>query len=144
MSSSESENEEKKPAARKATLSYSTTTTVDSTCDEASTTQQQQQLLLDIDSITTTITTSTKSPSNYNERGRSPVQIPFLFVVKLHELLRDCEQDLEGKGRIISWTQPHGKSFKVHRPKEIIQFLLPTYFNQTKYKSFQRQCKYMS
>lgn len=79
----------------------------------------------------------TKSSS---ERGRSPVQIPFLFVVKLYELLRDCEHDQDGKGRIISWT-PDGKSFKVHKPKEIILSLLPTYFNQTKYKSFQRQRK---
>jgi HSF-type DNA-binding len=75
-----------------------------------------------------------------SERGRSPVQIPFLFVVKLYELLRDCEHDHDGKGQIISWT-PDGKSFKVHKPKEIIVSILPTYFNQSKYKSFQRQRK---
>ena len=92
-------------------------------------------------SLSATSTTATPTSSCSSERGRSPVQIPFLFVVKLHELLKDCEGDPEGKGRIISWTPPHGTSFKVHKPKEIIQSILPTYFNQTKYKSFQRQCR---
>ena len=39
---------------------------------------------------------------------------------------------------IVSW-QPHGKAFRVHKPLEFTKFIVPHYFNQTKYKSFQRQ-----
>jgi hypothetical protein len=51
-------------------------------------------------------------------------------------MLTDCER--EGHGRIISWL-PCGKGFKVHKPEEFVKTILPTYFNQSKYKSFTRQ-----
>lgn len=65
-----------------------------------------------------------------SERGRSPVQIPCLFVSKLYEMLGDCELDKE-KGKIVSWL-PDGKSFRVHKPKEVIKDILPTYSNQVR------------
>lgn len=39
---------------------------------------------------------------------------------------------------IVSW-QPNGKSFKVIQPKRFANEIMPNYFNQSKYKSFQRQ-----
>jgi hypothetical protein len=39
---------------------------------------------------------------------------------------------------IVSWNS-HGVAFKVHKPTEFSDKIMPTYFNQTKYKSFQRQ-----
>jgi hypothetical protein len=39
---------------------------------------------------------------------------------------------------IISW-QPHGTAFRVHQPDEFARIVMPRYFQQTKYKSFQRQ-----
>ena len=51
-------------------------------------------------------------------------------------MLLDAEK--EGNDCIVSW-QPHRKAFRVHRPEEFSQWIMPRYFKQTKYKSFQRQ-----
>jgi len=51
-------------------------------------------------------------------------------------MLDDVTKD--DRERIVSW-QPHGRSFTVHKPKEFVEKIMPTYFNQTKYASFQRQ-----
>ena len=39
---------------------------------------------------------------------------------------------------IVSW-QPHGKAFCVHKPSEFVKLIMPRYFMQTQYKSFQLQ-----
>ena len=39
---------------------------------------------------------------------------------------------------VVSW-QPHGKAFRVHYPEVFASEIMPRYFKQTKYKSFQRQ-----
>ena len=39
---------------------------------------------------------------------------------------------------VVSW-QPHGKAFRVHHPEVFASEIMPRYFKQTKYKSFQRQ-----
>jgi hypothetical protein len=70
------------------------------------------------------------------ERGRSAVQLPFLFPSKLYDMLRDCCVD----GSVVSWL-PDGKAFKVHKVEVFSETILPTYFNQSKYKSFLRQRK---
>lgn len=58
------------------------------------------------------------------------------FPWKLHDMLKDCEK--QGKGHIVSWL-PHGNAFKVHKVSEFVSTILPSWFKQTKYKSFQRQ-----
>ena len=58
-------------------------------------------------------------------------------------MLKDCDKDVDGMGSVVSWL-PDGKAFKVHDPKVFVERILPTYFNQSKYKSFQRQRKYSS
>lgn len=63
-----------------------------------------------------------------------PSKLPFLL--KLHTILDEVEKT--GDEDIISW-QKNGRSFKVHKPKEFVRTIIPKYFNQTKYKSFQRQ-----
>ena len=73
------------------------------------------------------------------ERGRSSIQLPFLFPSRLYDMLRDCDNDPDGMGTVASWL-PDGKTFKVHNVKTFVETILPTYFNQSKYKSFQRQC----
>jgi len=67
-------------------------------------------------------------------KNKGGVAIPFPF--KLHQLLEDTEKN--GHESIISW-QPHGRSFVVHKPKEFVAEILPTYFKQSKIGSFQRQ-----
>jgi hypothetical protein len=49
-------------------------------------------------------------------------------------------EDMAGGGskNIVSW-QPHGKAFRVHQPEVFAGRIIPRYFKQSKYKSFQRQ-----
>jgi hypothetical protein len=58
------------------------------------------------------------------------------FPVKLHSMLDDAER--MGNEGIVSWNED-GLSFSVHDPKKFAQKMMQSYFNQTKYKSFQRQ-----
>jgi len=60
----------------------------------------------------------------------------FAFPFKLHSLLENAEKS--NRCDIISWM-PNGKAFKIHKPKDFADFIMPQYFNQTKYRSFQRQ-----
>lgn len=55
------------------------------------------------------------------------------FPWKLHEMLDSVEYD-----RIVSWL-PDGISFKVHNSSAFVRDVLPQFFLQSKYKSFQRQ-----
>jgi len=79
-----------------------------------------------------------------NEKSRcgSPMEdtnnmfTKFAFPFKLHSILESA--GTSGKESIISWL-PSGKAFKIHKPKEFADVIMPQYFNQTKYRSFQRQ-----
>ena len=62
------------------------------------------------------------------------VTIP--FPLKLHEMLDQIETD--GLASVISW-QSHGRCFVVHDPKRFSENVMPAYFRQTKFASFQRQ-----
>ena len=59
------------------------------------------------------------------------------FPFKLYDMLEDAERyDFD---HIISWL-PNGAGFRVHKPDQLVENILPKYFNlQTRYKSFQRQ-----
>jgi hypothetical protein len=59
------------------------------------------------------------------------------FPMILHALLSDSET--MGFQDIVCWM-PGGQVFKIHDPDRFASDILPRYFNQTKYKSFQRQC----
>ena len=63
------------------------------------------------------------------------------FPLKLHQMLQDSASN--GHEHIISWD-PDGKSFKVHQPDEFVAEVMPKYFNQTKYRSFQRMVGVLS
>jgi len=60
----------------------------------------------------------------------------FAFPFKLHSILENAEKS--NQEEIISWL-PSGKAFKIHKPKEFADIMMPQYFHQTKYRSFQRQ-----
>ena len=67
----------------------------------------------------------------------SPTKQLGAFPLKLYEMLEDAEPN--GFDHIISWL-PNGIGFRVHKPDELVNQILPGYFNQqTRYKSFQRQ-----
>jgi len=65
---------------------------------------------------------------------RGGVTVP--FPTKLHVMLTKVED--EGLSHIVSW-QPHGRCFVVHKPKEFVSEVMPSYFRQSKLTSFQRQ-----
>jgi hypothetical protein len=58
------------------------------------------------------------------------------FVWKLYEMLEVV--DRTGNQHIVSWVG-EGKAFKVHDIKSFVHKIIPMYFRQSKYKSFQRQ-----
>lgn len=60
----------------------------------------------------------------------------FQFPWKLHDMLDTAAAD--GSDYIVSW-QEDGRSFRVHKPQTFVDNVMPLYFKQTKYKSFQRQ-----
>ena len=59
-----------------------------------------------------------------------------LFPRKLHGMLQKCAS--EGNENIVSWVS-EGRAFKVHNVPDFVSKILPLYFKQSKYKSFQRQ-----
>jgi hypothetical protein len=59
-----------------------------------------------------------------------------MFPYKLHEMLEYAEK--RGMESIVSWL-PDGRAFKVHQPEPFMKTLVPSYFKQNRYKSFQRQ-----
>eukprot|EP00562_Extubocellulus_spinifer_P008186 CAMPEP_0178503860 /NCGR_PEP_ID=MMETSP0696-20121128/18271_1 /TAXON_ID=265572 /ORGANISM="Extubocellulus spinifer, Strain CCMP396" /LENGTH=435 /DNA_ID=CAMNT_0020133029 /DNA_START=199 /DNA_END=1506 /DNA_ORIENTATION=- len=73
-------------------------------------------------------------PSTMPHITRGGVKTP--FPVRLHNMLSGVEAD--GRTDIVSW-QPHGRSFLVHKTKEFTDEIMPQYFNQGKFASFQRQ-----
>jgi len=60
------------------------------------------------------------------------------FPFRLHEMLDAVAR--EGFEDIVSWIPGDKKAFKVHKPALFVQSIMPRFFSQTKYKSFQRQC----
>jgi len=73
-------------------------------------------------------------PTDMEVVARGGITAP--FPVKLHEMLERVEKD--GFGHIVSW-QPHGRCFMVHNIKKFVKYVMPRYFRQTKFPSFQRQ-----
>jgi hypothetical protein len=61
------------------------------------------------------------------------------FVWKLYEMLEGVEKS--GEEHIVSWVES-GRAFRVHNLEEFVQNIVPIYFKQSKYKSFQRQLNF--
>lgn len=68
--------------------------------------------------------------------SKGGVSVP--FPMKLHDMLEYIESEEPELASIVSW-QPHGRCFLVHNSKEFAQHVLPRFFQQKKYASFQRQ-----
>jgi len=60
------------------------------------------------------------------------------FPFRLHEMLNDAEK--KNFDHIVSWQGP--QAFKVHDRTTFEKWVLPAYYSQTRYKSFQRQRKF--
>lgn len=60
------------------------------------------------------------------------------FPMKLHNMLDHIAQYEPVLSEVVSW-QPHGRCFLVKKIKEFAKEVLPRFFDQKKYASFQRQ-----
>jgi hypothetical protein len=81
------------------------------------------------------ISSSPSSSQNVQEQQQQG-NPAVLFPWKLHEMLQNSLND--NKESVVSWL-PEGRAFKVHNVPVFVHDILPQYFKQTKYKSFQRQ-----
>ena len=75
-----------------------------------------------------------------DKKQTPPAKIAFPY--KLYKLLDDAER-AGIHSSIISWL-PDGSGFKIHDAKAFSDTVMSSYFNQSKYKSFTRQCKLLS
>lgn len=79
-----------------------------------------------------------------NDENKGSVRVVsgsgFRYVVpfpwRLHQMLEDIEKS--GGDSIVSWL-PDGHHFQVHNPQLFMQRIIPKFFKQKSYKSFQRQ-----
>lgn len=84
--------------------------------------------------ITTGRTTSAKSDAKRRRKSRTVHSTS--FPQNLHMILeRACDN---GYDHIISW-QCHGRAFRVHDQTKFIHIIMPRFFQQTRFASFQRQ-----
>jgi hypothetical protein len=70
--------------------------------------------------------------ANGTSRGRPEEPFP----LKLHKIIELSE--VEGYSSIISWL-PHGRAFRIHNQNRFVELILPKYFFQSRFTSFQRQ-----
>jgi len=80
---------------------------------------------------TTTTSPSASLASQGNNSGnvtRDPT-----FVVKLHMILSNSKFE-----EIVTWL-PHGRSWRILRPKDFEEQVIPLYFRHGRYSSFMRQ-----
>jgi hypothetical protein len=81
--------------------------------------------------------TQLHGPSFFQMHGTFPhYSREVLFPWKLHEMLEAA--DVNGFSIVVSWL-PDRRSFKVHDRETCVSLIMQRYFDQTKYKSFQRQ-----
>lgn len=78
--------------------------------------------------------TTTSNMEASTSTGSGVSNIP--FPVKLRAMLEESEA--KGLSHIVSWEM-EGTAFRVHDPEEFVKQIMGQWFNQTKYKSFQRQ-----
>mmetsp|Transcript_23997 Transcript_23997/g.44603 ORF Transcript_23997/g.44603 Transcript_23997/m.44603 type:complete len:284 (+) Transcript_23997:41-892(+) len=74
-----------------------------------------------------------------NYKGKKLVRKATSFPVKLHRVLEAVEKN--GKQAIAAWN-PDGRSFQVFDVERFVLEVLPQYFRQSKFKSFQRQLNF--
>ena len=56
------------------------------------------------------------------------------FPFKLQNMLEVLEA--QGNDHIAAWDS-NGTTFRINQPQELVRLVMPFYFNQTKFKSFQ-------
>lgn len=73
-------------------------------------------------------------PAPDNRRNRGGVTVP--FPEKLHQMLDYSEKN--GLHEIVGFF-PHGRAFAIHKPAQFVNNIMPKFFKQSRFTSFQRQ-----
>lgn len=73
-------------------------------------------------------------PAPDNRRNRGGVTVP--FPEKLHQMLEHVEKN--GMTDIVCFF-PHGRAFAIHKPVQFVSEIMPKFFKQSRFTSFQRQ-----
>jgi hypothetical protein len=73
-------------------------------------------------------------PPSPEKKGRGGITSPFPMV--LHNMLNRAKSDKFE--HIVSW-QPHGRCFLVHDQERFVKDVMPMFFRQSRFSSFQRQ-----
>jgi hypothetical protein len=73
-------------------------------------------------------------PPSPVKKGRGGISSPFPMV--LHNMLNRAKS--EKFEHIVSW-QPHGRCFLVHEQERFVKDVMPMFFRQSRFSSFQRQ-----
>lgn len=81
---------------------------------------------------------STEDETSCKKRIVSRGGVTTPFPMKLFSMLEHIDEVDQDLSDVISWL-PHGRAFKVHKPKKFADTVLPRFFHQNKYASFQRQ-----
>lgn len=90
----------------------------------------------DANAVTDDKATSSTPLSNATGGGKAIKETRQAFPVKVYDMLEDAlEKHFD---HIVSWNAA-GTGFMVHKKDLFIHQIVPQYFNQTRYKSFQRQ-----
>mmetsp|Transcript_11729 Transcript_11729/g.17205 ORF Transcript_11729/g.17205 Transcript_11729/m.17205 type:complete len:185 (+) Transcript_11729:79-633(+) len=99
---------------------------------------QHLEALADRDATKHSNSSCNKDDSSSSDDGqtvaRGGVATPFPW--KVYDMLETAEVD--GFEDLVSWI-PHGRAFMVHHPQKFVEQVMPIWFSQTKFASFQRQ-----
>ena len=71
-------------------------------------------------------------------KGGIPTPFPYKLYIMLNAIHTAAANGNSRNKSIVGW-QPHGRAFKVHDVKAFVETIMPEFFKQTKYSSFQRQ-----
>eukprot|EP00934_Nitzschia_sp_Nitz4_P007165 Nitzschia sp. Nitz4//scaffold185_size43419//24103//25634//NITZ4_007303-RA/size43419-augustus-gene-0.65-mRNA-1//1//CDS//3329539715//7155//frame0 len=100
------------------------------------TSQPLHQMVEDESSSTASWASSFHLPASTPPSAALDIKSTLSFPLKLRHMLQEAEdQDM---AHIVSWEM-EGTAFRVHLPDEFVAQIMRRWFNQTKYKSFQRQ-----
>jgi hypothetical protein len=80
------------------------------------------------------VTKNEDTTAKQSKKSKGGIAFPFPSV--LHAMLERAEAD--GFEDIVSW-QEHGRAFMVRSPTRFVQDVMPLFFRQTRFASFQRQ-----
>lgn len=95
-----------------------------------------QESTVTLDSSGIDLSEAPQSKDAMKEGGTKTKEVRQPFPCKVYEMLEDADD--QGFQDVVSWNK-EGNGFMVHNKDRFTLEIVPKYYNQTRYKSFQRQ-----